>query len=425
MTGKTGTSRLSIYAAAAAGAVIAGAAGWLASASLQQDFAAYWVAGAARRLELDPYVNHVGAGPGRNLWDGLAVFAHSRFLYPPLVAELFRPLAALPYPVAKTLFTALSVAAWVAAALLAGRALSGDRDTRAATAWTLGAGALFYPLYAHLERGQIDLVVLVLLLAAWARRASPLIAGGALAVAMTFKPAIAGILPVLAALGRWRWTAATLAGVALLALIGVALSGTTLLREYVTEVLPRVAVFGEGGDEGMLLPPPRLAAVEGDLETGVATIDGRTYRLSAWDRPASASLPRLLAPETPSRVVNILSAVLFLTVLVRGAILVRRRGLPAPAEATLFFAAVVACVVASPTGWVMGLVWALPLIHLLRTFASRGRAHPLALRLAAGALFACAIPPLFTGWAALAGTAVVATAIALVLTRPPRPEPAL
>ncbi|HEX4403719.1 MAG TPA: hypothetical protein VH560_02755 [Polyangia bacterium] len=30
------------------------------------------------------------------LWDGVAVFTHSRFLYPPIVAELFRPFAALP-----------------------------------------------------------------------------------------------------------------------------------------------------------------------------------------------------------------------------------------------------------------------------------------------------------------------------------------
>jgi Glycosyltransferase family 87 len=424
MKGTTGTSRLSSYVPAAAVAVVASAAGWVTTRSLQQDFAAYWVAGAARRMGLDPYVNHVGEASGVDLWDGVAVFAHSRFLYPPLIAELFRPLAALPYAVAKTLFAAIGVACWVAASVLAARAATGDRDPGAQVAWTLGAGALFYPLYAHLERGQLDLVVLVLLLAAWSGRARPVLAGGALALAVTFKPAVAGVLLPLAALGRWRWMTATLAGVALLALAGVASSGTGPLREYVTNVLPRVAVFGEGGDENMLLPPARLAHVQGDLEAGVATIDGRTYRLSAWDRPASASLSRLLAPETPSRAVTRFSAFVILSALILAAILARRRDLPADAEATLFFAAVVACVVASPTGWVMGLVWVLPLVPFWRALAVSGRAHPAALRWSARALLACAVPPVFAGWAALAGTAVVATAIALVLTLHPRLEPA-
>src|SRR6185436_700092 len=92
----TDTSRLSRYIPAAAIAVVASAAGWLAMRSLQQDLAAYWVAGAARSAGLDPYVNHVGGPVAPELWDGVAVFAHSRFLYPPLIAELFRPLARLP-----------------------------------------------------------------------------------------------------------------------------------------------------------------------------------------------------------------------------------------------------------------------------------------------------------------------------------------
>ena len=79
-------SRLSKYVPAAAIALVAGFAGWVATASLQQDFAAYWVAGAARRAGLDPYVNHLGEAGGRAPWDGVSVFAHSRFLYPPIAA---------------------------------------------------------------------------------------------------------------------------------------------------------------------------------------------------------------------------------------------------------------------------------------------------------------------------------------------------
>ncbi len=47
----------------------------------------------------------LGAAP-RRCGTASPLFRHSRFLYPPLVAELFRPLASLPYRAAKSLFTA-------------------------------------------------------------------------------------------------------------------------------------------------------------------------------------------------------------------------------------------------------------------------------------------------------------------------------
>jgi len=69
------------------------------------------------------------------LWDGLALFRHSRFLYPPLVADLFRPLAALRYQTAKLLFTLAMLGAWLGAAALVG----GPRER----AVVLVASALF------------------------------------------------------------------------------------------------------------------------------------------------------------------------------------------------------------------------------------------------------------------------------------------
>src|SRR5262249_17289937 len=144
--------------------------------SLQQDFAAYFTAGRARSLGLDPYVNHAGL-PGPAPWDGVAAFAYSRFLYPPVVAEICRPWAALPYRAAKALFTALALACWAGASVLAARAF--DRGRPGGVAIALGAGALYFPLYAHLERGQADLPALLLLVAAWSWRGRPAAAGGA------------------------------------------------------------------------------------------------------------------------------------------------------------------------------------------------------------------------------------------------------
>jgi hypothetical protein len=394
-------SRTAAVAAVAALIVLGAVGAWLAATSLQQDFAAYFVAARARALGLDPYLNQVGSAVTPGLWDGVGVFAHSRFLYLPLVADLFRPLALLPFLAAKALFTAAALAALVAAALLGGRARIG-----------LVAGALYYPVYLHLERGQIDLFVLVLLVAAWRHRGRPWLAGAALAAAAALKPALVGVLPVLVALGWRRQLAAAGGALALIAALTAAISGPALLREYLTAVLPRAAAYGEGGTEAMLLPEARLAGVSDRLGAGVAEIDGRRYRQSAWELPASASIPRLLAPAEPSAPAAALPYLAAAAGLVVAAAMVRRRGGGDVSHEVLFFGAAVACVVTSTTGWAMGLVWALPLV-------------PIALRaprsLLGVALLACACPPLAPGWSALAGAAVVVGAARSALAAAPSP----
>jgi hypothetical protein len=342
----------------------------------------------------------------------VSVFAHSRFLYPPLVAELLRPWAALPYATAKALFTALAVAAWIACAVVAARA----GGARATGPLGLAAGALFFPLYLHLERGQVDLFALLALLAAFRWRAWPVAAGGAFATASLLKPALLGALPVWVALGRGRSAAAALAWIAVAAGVSAAVSGRALLVEYATVVLPRAALYGEGGDEAMLLPGDRLAAVAAQVSSGHATVDGRTYRQSAWDGPAVASLPRLLAPETPTRAAATLPYVLAVVGLMAAARRVRRRGGGPAAEEALFFAAAVACVVTSTSGWVMGLVWALPLIPLLTAVHRAGLASRPSARALGVALLACACPPPAVGWAAVAGATVVVAAAAVAVS---------
>jgi hypothetical protein len=407
-------SWLSKYVPGAAIALVAVLAGWVATSSLQQDFAAYWVAGAARRAGLDPYLNHVGDGAAPELWDGVAVFAHSRFLYPPLVAELFRAFAALPFAVAKAGFTALMVAAWVGASVGAARAAGGRR----ALAVTFGAGALAYPLALGLERGQVEPLVLLLLVAAFDPRARASTTGVALAAAAAFKPALVGAVVVLAALGRWRAVGAALAGLAVVALAGAAISGPALAREHAARVLPRAALYGEGGDESMLLPAERLAARADELEAGVARVGGRTYAIAAWDGPASASLPRLLAPVRPTRLAAGAPAVALLGALAVVARAARKRGRPEARAALLLWAAAVTCVVASPAGWVMGLVVALPLVPWLARWAAADGPARSWRRALVAALGACAVPPPVAGWAALAGAAVVVAAAGLALALP-------
>lgn len=392
---------MSAFAAAAAVGVV------------QEDLAAYWVAGAVRRLGLDPYVNHaVAAAVPETLWDG-SVFHHSRFIYPPLAAELFRPLGALSYRAAKIVFSFATVAAWVAASLLVARG-------RRAGAALLAAGALFFPLWLGIERGQIDLLLLLLIALAWRVRERALAAGALFALGAVFKPALLVAVPVIAALGRWRWVAAIAGWCVAAALATVAVSGPALVRTYAVSVLPRTVLYGSGGTEEMAYHERDLERFNLDEHGEWQSVDGRAYRddLPLFDRPVSASLPRLLAPETPSWPTSVLPVVAAAAVLIWAA----RRRAPARtgdddgSERLLLAAALVACVVTSPTGWTMGLVWALPIAPLVWTEAPAGwsRATRWSLRVA---WIACALPAPFAGWGALAGTALALAAGGAALER--------
>jgi hypothetical protein len=381
----------------------AAAGAWFVARSYQQDFAAYWMAGWARWMGLDPYVNYAGA-PHGDLplpWDGVALFRHSRFLYPPLCADLFRPLLRLPYLAAKGLFTGAMLAAWIGAGLT----VTQDRRTRAIY---FGLSALFFPFYRHLERGQIDLLILLFLALGWRARERAWLTGAALAASATLKPAFAGMLPVVWALGRGRAALAALAvGGALVGLTAL-VDGPAALREYVTEVVPRASLYGEGGTEEMLLPS---APVSVGRDDGMIDLGGRTYRISIGDAPASASIPRVLAPETPSptsaRLLFVL-AIAGLTLLGR----LLRRADEGDAGTLLYWTAAVACVVTSPAGWVMGLVLALPLATHGAALAARGELPRGPVLVGAISWLALAVPQPFSGWAAAAALGLIGAGVA-------------
>ena len=68
-------------------------------------------------------MNYGGSGVAPRLWDGVAPFRHSRFLYPPLAAELFRLLAIAPLSRREGRCSrARAVAGWLLTARLVGAA---------------------------------------------------------------------------------------------------------------------------------------------------------------------------------------------------------------------------------------------------------------------------------------------------------------
>ena len=390
--------------------LLVGAAAWVVATCLQQDFAAYYTAARARAQGLDPYVNHLTAAGG--LWDGIGVYQHSRFLYAPLVAELFRPLAALPFPVAKALFTGASLLA------LGGALHMVSRDTRPAPARQgrqrpyLGimvlVAAVWPPIFLTLERGQIDLLLLPLLAAAWRWRERPWLGGVCLARCALAKPPGLAVLPLLVLAGGRRGALLTVAVIAFVVLFlgaGALVSGPQSSRRYLTEVLPRAATYGEGGPEAWLLPSDRLTQVAGDLADGTARIDGRgrAYAQELGTLRRSASLARLLSGDDGPSTALSLGIVAAL-----GGVLttVARRGRD---SAGWFWGMLAVGILAAPVSWAMSLTCTLPLFFAFPARPTREN-RPLSLALVtmfAAGFLGLAMP---VGWALL-GLAAVVTAV--------------
>jgi hypothetical protein len=191
----------------------------------------------------------------------------------------------------------------------------------------------------------------------------------------------------------------------------LAVSGPSLVREYGATVLPRALLYGEGGTDEMAYHERDLERVTGDDHGDKQSVDGRSYHYAFpfFDRPVSASVPRLLAPESPSWPTSLLPYLIGIAGLAWAAR--RRPGAGGPErELLLLAAALVACVVTSPAGWAMGFVWALPMVPVALPLVRDVRlSRPLRWGLG-GAWIACALPPPVAGWSAVAGAALVVIA---------------
>lgn len=102
---------------------------------------------------------------GRSLYDG-DVFWVLKFTYPPFAALVFTPLALLTPDAAKLAFTVVNIAALGAAVWLSLRALGHRADRRLVMVAIALTGFLFWlePVRSTIDIGQVNLVLMVLLL---------------------------------------------------------------------------------------------------------------------------------------------------------------------------------------------------------------------------------------------------------------------
>lgn len=282
-------------------------------------------------------------------------------LNPPFQTLLFLPLARLALPDFFLAWSLLSLALGVAGALLLARtAVPPGPERRAAEAGALLLLLCSYPTWLGVELGQLSLLLLALLAAAWAaqRAGREGLAGTILGVALSIKLFAGLFLLMLLVQRRWRALLCALAGLLACNALAAAVLGASDYARYV-EVLGAVTWLDRSWN----------ASVTGFLERIIG---------------ATAEAPLVRAPGLCRAAVAAAS----LGLLASWIWLAWRR----PDRDLLFAATVPLMLLLSPLGWayyfpVLLVAFAAIGDHLLR----QGRPSPWAWRLLALAWMAAAI----------------------------------
>lgn len=374
--------------------------------SLQMDFAAFYTAGEALNHGLSPYVNHVTRDPP--IWDGVDAFQHSRFLYPPLAAVLFQPIALLPYGVAKYLWMLLNLISVCCSLFITVKTIS-LKITPERILTLIVFLSTFHPLLPLLERGQIDgLTLLLVTLAIWlmvTRNSShtDVVAGFLWGMSTLIKLHCVYIVPFLLVRRRWAVVGGYVLGLSGIVLLSLIMS-PYLSLEYLQKELPRIARFGEGGTEAMKVPAEVIQARRAWLPEGYTQKDGAVYRVESFRAISNASLARGLGAVL-RRIglelqLSVLSLLIFLGLFTGIWMWQICRRIPSRLEileeAMYWQNALVLILLSAPLTWVMNTVWLLPIAAsaLCAYTASRDRTPDARRGLA---LILCALG-LLTAW---------------------------
>ena len=212
--------------------------------------------------------------------------------YPPHVALLYRPLAALPYRASYTVHTLLMIAAYVGAAWLLRREVPWvDR----AFVPALAAGLAFYPMFRGIGAGQNTALTLLLLIGAWrASRSGRDGLAGLLLGLLLFKPQFALLgIAAWAIARRWRAVAAFVATAAATWAVTAAFAGVDWVSGWLDDLDAYRGTEDVNAENHVSLSEAADAifgapAVGWLLAAGVAYLVARRW----WGRPDLA----LLAP---------------------------------------------------------------------------------------------------------------------------------
>ncbi len=343
--------------------------------SVQVDFSAYYTAGEALNHGLSPYDNNIRHIPP--VWDGINGYLHSRFLYPPLVASLFQPIALIPYAYAKIIWSIFSLSSIILALYITSRTFSINRLDE-----VLICGicvCLYYPLITHLERGQIDAITLLLLTGSiyymnQEQRSKVKISGLLIAFTVLLKLHTIYIIPFLFIRKRWQVLKWFFMGISVIILGSMAgNNGTSNLKDYVFNEMPRIANYGQPDHGDTLFGLDLIHTMVKDLPDGHTIKDGHIYQAAVLVFVGNATFARPLHDDLVLSGWNInhttLSLIIFgvmcLTFLM-WQINFFQIDAPSRAKDFYYWQAVIAVILLSaPLTHVMNTVWLLPVFVAL------------------------------------------------------------
>lgn len=342
--------------------------------SLQMDFSAYYTAGQSLNNGLSIYENNIIHDP--QIWDGVAFCKYSRFLYAPLIGTLFRPLAHLPYRLAKYIWMFFNLLLILLAMIIAADITKIEKSVE--NYLIIGIFLfLFHPLLIYFERGQIDVVTLVLITFAFklmfGGNKQKFIAGALIAVATLIKLNCLFLIPFLLIKRKWFVMYGIGAGLIILLLLSSLFNGPGNTMDYYVEELPRIAKYGEELPESMWLPIT-VVKRQRAVPQKQTSKDGVTYQMTAFRFVANASLTRevssLLNKRNQNQSRSIISlfliSVFIVLILIHYRKVKERSQQNMPDQEFLFWQSIlIILLLTSPLTWVMNTVWLLPIIAIL------------------------------------------------------------
>ncbi len=331
--------------------------------SLQMDFTAYYTAGKVMNLGLSPYNNFIGQD--WLLWDGVAQFKHSRFLYPPIAGSFFQPIAKLQYSTAKHIWNYLNFFFVIIAVFLWLKISKFDKNIFA----ILVAGIFtfnFFPFYTLLERGQIDgLTFLLLTLGIFSTiKQNNILAGILFAAASIFKFYCLLLIPFLLLKKKFNTLFSFAFSVILIIAAMYVFNGTHLVNDYFFNQLPRISEFAESGTEDMKIDSWILKNYFQISRYSISMIDGQPFVSESISFFSKASLIKVITSVQSKAGVNLSStfwsAVLFILILFLFGKNIRSYN-------TLYQWSIILLVIliCSPFTWVMNLIWLLPVLFVI------------------------------------------------------------
>lgn len=333
------------------------------------DFTAYYTAGEVQKAGKNIYENQIIND--WELWDGVSVFKHSRFLYPPSVAYVFEGLTLLDYKTSKTLWNILNVifcflSVWI---LINTFNLKKDKTSL----FIYGILLLnFFPLYSMLDRGQISGLALLLICFGinFSYDKNKNLSSGVLFALATFiKFNLILILPFFFIMKKRKLAVNYIISMAAFVIITVIVSGKDATYNYFVKELPRIAEYSESGTEEMKIDAYVLTTYFQMAPEALSFKDKVLYKTEYLSFNSKASLIWLINSiiNKIGIVLNnkFLSGFIYLILFLICFKYLKSGGQDNLTELVRWQLILLIVLLSSTFTWVMNLVWLIPVILIL------------------------------------------------------------